>query len=89
MIKISPKSETYISIFFIVLLVLGAFWQLTLMRGFIITDDIFTSDIMNEGFPYRYSLSEALKTGEAPLWVSDIYGGFPLSPGLKREFATR
>ena len=78
MIKISPKSETYISIFFIVLLVLGAFWQLTLMRGFIITDDIFTSDIMNEGFPYRYSLSEALKAGEAPLWVSDIYGGFPL-----------
>jgi Bacterial membrane protein YfhO len=76
--KINPKVETYISIAFISLLVLGAFWQLTLMQGYIITDDIFTSDIMNEGFPYRYSLSEALKAGDAPLWISNIYGGFPL-----------
>ena len=78
MIKISSKSETYIAVIFIATLILGAFWQLTFMKGFIITDDIFTSDIMNEGFPYRYSLSEALKTGEAPLWISEIYGGFPL-----------
>jgi len=77
-LKISDKQQTYIAIFFIAVLVLGAFWQLTFMRGFIITDDIFTSDIMNEGFPYRYSLSDALKAGEAPLWVSEIYGGFPL-----------
>jgi hypothetical protein len=48
------------------------------MKGLIITDDIFASDIMNEGFPYRFSLSDALKSNHLPLWVREIYGGFPL-----------
>ncbi len=60
------------------LLVLIAFWKLSLMKGFIITDDIFTSDIMNEGFPYRFSMSKAIHNGEFPFWVPEIYGGFPL-----------
>ena len=75
---ISAKIENLIAVLAILIIVLLAFWQLTFMKGFIITDDIFTSDIMNEGFPYRYSLGEALKNGESPLWVSEIYGGFPL-----------
>jgi hypothetical protein len=48
------------------------------MQGFLITDDIFTSDIMNDAFPYRFYLSEVLKSGQLPLWYPPIYGGFPL-----------
>ncbi|MBI4810754.1 MAG: YfhO family protein [Ignavibacteriales bacterium] len=33
---------------------------------------------MNEGFPYRYSMSQSLQSGNLPLWISEIYGGFPL-----------
>ncbi|MBI5020312.1 MAG: YfhO family protein [Ignavibacteriales bacterium] len=72
------KRETLFAVTLICLLVITAFWQLATMRGFIITDDIFTSDIMNEGFPYRYSMSESIKAGHLPLWVPEIYSGFPL-----------
>ena len=65
-------------IIFLVLVVVLPFWRLTTMQGYVITDDVFTSDIMNDGFPYRYYLSEALKKGELPLWYPHIYGGFPL-----------
>ena len=48
------------------------------MKGVLITDDIFASDLMNENFPYRFSLGSALRSGQWPLWVREIYGGFPL-----------
>jgi hypothetical protein len=48
------------------------------MWGILITDDIFASDLMNENFPYRFSLGEALRSGHWPLWAREIYGGFPL-----------
>ena len=72
------KFRTWAAIAFIVALVLAAFWKLTMMRGILITDDIFGSDLMNENFPYRFSLGEALRSGHWPLWVREIYGGFPL-----------
>jgi hypothetical protein len=72
------KLRTWAAVAFIVGLVLAAFWKLTVMKGIPITDDIFASDLMNENFPYRFSLGEALRSGHWPLWVREIYGGFPL-----------
>ncbi len=62
----------------IIALILAAFWKLTLMKGVVVTDDIFASDLMNENFPYRFALGKALHAGHWPLWVREIYGGFPL-----------
>jgi hypothetical protein len=72
------KYQSWIAVAFITALVLAAFWKLTLMKGLVITDDIFASDLMNENFPYRFSLGDALQSGHLPLWVREIYGGFPL-----------
>lgn len=63
---------------FLIVVVLVPFWKLTMMQGFVITDDIFTSDLMNDAFPYRHYLSEVLKSGQLPLWYPPVYGGFPL-----------
>ena len=72
------KYPTTLSLAFLVAMIVVPYWKLALMQGFVITDDIFTSDIMNEGFPYRYYMSEALKNGELPIWMPNIYGGMPL-----------
>lgn len=72
------KSPTWGAVAFIVAVVLAAFWKLALMKGVVITDDIFASDLMNENFPYRFSIGDALRSGQWPLWVREIYGGFPL-----------
>jgi membrane protein YfhO len=63
---------------FLILVVLIPYWKLTSMRGVVITDDIFASDMMNDEFPYRFYLGEALKSGQLPLWYPPVYGGFPL-----------
>lgn len=70
--------ETRIALALIIAIILAAFWKLTLMKGVVITDDKFASDLMNENFPYRVALGKALRAGEWPLWVREIYGGFPL-----------
>ena len=72
------KRQTWLAVAFITAIVLAAFWQLTSMTGFLIPDDIFASDMMNENFPYRFSIGDALKSGHLPLWTREIYGGFPL-----------
>jgi hypothetical protein len=72
------RLQTRVALAFITAVVLAAFWKLTSMKGLVITDDIFASDLMNENFPYRFSLGNALQTGHWPLWVREIYGGFPL-----------
>ena len=72
------KFQTRVAVAFIAAVILAAFWKLTLMKGLIITDDIFASDMMNENFPYRFSLGDALQSGHLPLWIREIYGGFPL-----------
>jgi len=60
------------------LCVLLPYWKLTTMQGVLITDDIGASDIMNDGFPYRFYLGQSLGSGEFPLWYPPVYGGFPL-----------
>ncbi|MES1208083.1 MAG: YfhO family protein, partial [Pseudomonadota bacterium] len=72
------RFETPAAVASIVALILAAFWKLALMKGVVITDDIFASDLMNENFPYRVALGEALRAGHWPLWVRELYGGFPL-----------
>jgi hypothetical protein len=62
----------------LILAVLIPYWKLTSMQGVIITDDIFTSDIMNDSFPYRFYLGELLRNWQWPLWYPLIYGGFPM-----------
>ena len=63
---------------FLVLLILLAYWKLATMRGILITDDIFTSDIANAHLPYFDFIGTSLKAGEFPLWIRSIYGGFPI-----------
>lgn len=77
-IEQNAKLQTRVAVAFIAVLILAAFWKLTLMMGLVITDDLFASDLMNENFPYRFSLGSALQSGHLPLWVREIYGGFPL-----------
>lgn len=60
------------------LVILLPYWKLTTMRGVIVTDDVFASDLMNEAFPERFAIGQALRQGEAPLWLPQVYGGIPL-----------
>jgi hypothetical protein len=72
------KYSRFFPISFLILVIVIPYWKLTTMSGYIITDDIFTSDIMNDAFPYRFYLSHLLKSGQLPLWYPPVYGGFPL-----------
>ena len=69
---------TLTSVTFLVLMVLLPYWKLTTMQGIVVTDDVFTSDIMNESFPYRHYIGEVLRNGQFPTWLPYIYGGIPL-----------
>jgi len=72
------RFRSAIAVAIIATVALSAFWKLTMMKGVVVTDDVFTSDIQNESFPYRVAIGRALRSGEWPLWVREIYGGFPL-----------
>jgi hypothetical protein len=60
------------------LLIVLPYWKLATLSGVMVTDDVGASDLMNEGFPYRYAIGAALRHGELPTWLPDIYGGMPL-----------
>ncbi len=74
----SQAVATRAALFLLLAALLLPYWRLTTMQGYVITDDVFTSDIMNESFPYREFMGSALKSGEAPTWLPHIYGGIPL-----------
>lgn len=78
MITKLSKKPTLLALVILTLAVLIPYWKLALMQGFIITDDIFTSDMMNASYPYRHFLGNVLQSGYAPSWITLIYGGFPL-----------
>ncbi|HYL05402.1 MAG TPA: hypothetical protein VE075_05150, partial [Thermoanaerobaculia bacterium] len=59
-------------------LIVLPYWKLATLSGVVVTDDVGASDLMNEGFPYRYAIGAALRHGELPTWLPDIYGGMPL-----------
>ena len=72
------KKETLI--FFIILLMLALLYdvRLTFNQGIVITNDGFTSDLMNDRYPVRVELGRALQQGSLSLWTPLIYTGFPL-----------
>jgi hypothetical protein len=70
--------STLTAAFLLAALVALPYWRLLTLRGVVITDDVFTSDLMNEGFPYRHFLGQALKGGDWPTWFPHVYGGLPL-----------
>jgi len=74
----SPRLRSAIPRALLALCILTTYWNLTTMRGVLITDDIGASDLMNDGFPYRFYAGELLRGGEMPLWYPPVYGGFPL-----------
>ncbi len=78
MLEKMNQSPNFFPILFLILVVLVPYWKLTTMQGVVITDDVFTSDIMNVGFPYQHVAGEALKHGELPQWMPEIFGGLPL-----------
>lgn len=78
MTSLLRKHPTAVAILFLILVVLVPHWKLTTMQGYMITNDIFTSDLMNDAFPMRHFLGEALKNGDPPTWYPYIYGGIPL-----------
>ncbi len=59
------------------------FPDLVTMRGLVIQDDIFTSDIHNFHFPNRAFLAASLKAGVFPLWTPYTYGGFPFQAHIE------
>lgn len=72
------KRLDILCIFALLLLVLIYDIRITLMRGIVITDDIFASDITNYLYPVRVLLGEFIKDGKLPLWTPLVYNGFPL-----------
>src|SRR4030042_6619065 len=52
--------------------------RITFNQGLVITDDGFISDLMNDRYPARVTLSRELKQGNFPLWTPLIYTGFPI-----------
>jgi hypothetical protein len=73
MTKDAPQAfATRTALLLLLVAILVPYWKLTTMQGYVITDDVFTSDIMNESFPYREYLGAALKAGEAPTWLPHI-----------------
>jgi hypothetical protein len=60
------------------LAVVAPLWELATLQGTIITDDVYASDLMNNGLPERVAIGRALAHGEAPFWMNDIASGFPL-----------
>ncbi len=74
---ISHKARTFGPVIIVILAVLLPYWRLTTMRGILITDDIFTSDIADGTYPGLHYIGQAIRNGEAPLWFPHIYSGFP------------
>ncbi len=60
------------------LLLVIPFWQVATMQGVVITNDIATSDIANLNHPLRDFLGHELHQGRLPLWLPDVYMGYPI-----------
>jgi len=72
------SKEWLIVIPLLTVLLLIPFWPVATMRGTVITNDIATSDMANLHQPMRDFLGRELHAGRLPLWLPDIYLGYPL-----------
>jgi hypothetical protein len=73
-----PKREWFLIIPLLSLLLLIPFWQVATMQGIVITNDIATSDMANLHHPMRHFLGRELRAGRLPLWLPEIYMGYPI-----------
>ena len=54
------------------------FWEVATMQGIVITNDISVSDIANQYQPVRHFLGRELHAGRLPLWLPEVYMGYPV-----------
>jgi hypothetical protein len=55
------------------------YWRLLTFSVVFVTDDYFASDIFNGELPGRVLVGQSLRSGELPLWTSQLCSGFPLA----------
>jgi hypothetical protein len=60
------------------LLLVIPFWRVATMQGIVITNDIAVSDMANLHHPVRHFLGRELHQGRLPLWLPDVYMGYPI-----------
>ena len=54
------------------------YWRLLTFSVVFVTDDYFASDIFNGELPGRVLVGQSLRSGQLPLWTSQLCSGFPL-----------
>jgi hypothetical protein len=64
---------------FLTLGVLAPYWRLLTFSVIFVTDGVFTSDLFNAELPGRIMVAKLIRSGQLPLWTSDICSGYPLT----------
>jgi hypothetical protein len=55
------------------------YWRLLTFSAVFVTDDYFASDIFNGELPGRMLVGQWLRSGQLPIWTSQLCSGFPLA----------
>src|SRR5688572_9044216 len=55
------------------------YWRLLTFSVVFVTDDYFASDIFNGELPGRVLVGQSLRSGQLPLWTSQLCSGLPLA----------
>ena len=74
----ASKREWLLVVPLLSLLLVIPFWQVATMQGIVITNDIAVSDMANLHHPVRHFLGSELREGRLPLWLPDVYMGYPI-----------
>lgn len=74
----TAKREWFLVIPLLSLLLVIPFWQVATMQGVVITNDIAISDMANLHHPVRHFLGRELHEGRLPLWLPEVYMGYPI-----------
>ena len=64
---------------FLTLGVLAPYWRLLTLSVIFVTDGVFTSDLFNAELPGRLLVANLIRSGQLPLWTSQICSGYPLA----------
>ncbi|MFN2546242.1 MAG: hypothetical protein ABR567_02290 [Myxococcales bacterium] len=54
---------------------------LATLQGVPLSDDVFTSDLLDGEWPMRVAIGRSFASGQGTAWLSGIYGGFPALAG--------
>ena len=74
----ASKREWLLVVPLLTVLLVIPFWQVATMQGIVITNDIAVSDMANLHHPVRHFLGSELREGRLPLWLPDVYMGYPI-----------